>query len=273
MLAGTLAVGGERRCGTVGPGRRRFAPRRAPVTATLGGHAGPGRRHDRDHVEVGHGGQRVDHLGPVPGLFEGAPIGVKAYFAYINSKGGVNGRKLLRRRQGRRLQRAAERDRDPGGHQPATSPWWAASRSSTATGARPWPADTAVPDVVGDARPWHRTRCPTTSAPSRCLGSGDLGPVAVLQEALPQGHDTSGPSSRTWPRPRTQMARRARRASSRGLQDRLRRRRQPAADRLHDRRHQHEEQGRERRRPDRHRLAGRGHLHGERGRRRTGTQG
>jgi ABC-type branched-subunit amino acid transport system substrate-binding protein len=32
--------------------------------------------------------------GPVPGLFEGAPIGVKAYFAYINSKGGVDGRKL-----------------------------------------------------------------------------------------------------------------------------------------------------------------------------------
>jgi ABC-type branched-subunit amino acid transport system substrate-binding protein len=33
--------------------------------------------------------------GPVPGLFEGAPIGVKAYFAYINSQGGVDGRKLL----------------------------------------------------------------------------------------------------------------------------------------------------------------------------------
>jgi ABC-type branched-subunit amino acid transport system substrate-binding protein len=32
--------------------------------------------------------------GPVPGLFEGAPIGVKAYFDYINSKGGVDGRKL-----------------------------------------------------------------------------------------------------------------------------------------------------------------------------------
>jgi len=33
--------------------------------------------------------------GPVPGLFEGAANGVKAYFAYINSKGGVNGRKLF----------------------------------------------------------------------------------------------------------------------------------------------------------------------------------
>jgi ABC-type branched-subunit amino acid transport system substrate-binding protein len=33
--------------------------------------------------------------GPVPGLFEGASIGVKAYFDYINSQGGVDGRKLL----------------------------------------------------------------------------------------------------------------------------------------------------------------------------------
>ena len=32
--------------------------------------------------------------GPVPGLFKGAPTGVQAYFAYMNSKGGVNGRKL-----------------------------------------------------------------------------------------------------------------------------------------------------------------------------------
>jgi len=33
--------------------------------------------------------------GPVPGLFEGAPIGVKAYFDMINAQGGVDGRKLL----------------------------------------------------------------------------------------------------------------------------------------------------------------------------------
>ena len=33
--------------------------------------------------------------GPVPGLFEGAPIGVKAYFGMINAEGGVDGRKLL----------------------------------------------------------------------------------------------------------------------------------------------------------------------------------
>jgi branched-chain amino acid transport system substrate-binding protein len=33
--------------------------------------------------------------GAVPGLFAAAPIGVQAYFNYINSKGGVNGHKLV----------------------------------------------------------------------------------------------------------------------------------------------------------------------------------
>ena len=32
--------------------------------------------------------------GPVPGLFQGAPNGVEAFFAYKNSEGGVNGRTL-----------------------------------------------------------------------------------------------------------------------------------------------------------------------------------
>ena len=33
--------------------------------------------------------------GPVPGLFQGAPYGTDAYFQYINSQGGVDGRKLV----------------------------------------------------------------------------------------------------------------------------------------------------------------------------------
>ena len=33
--------------------------------------------------------------GPVPGLFQGAPIGAEAYFDMINAQGGVDGRKLL----------------------------------------------------------------------------------------------------------------------------------------------------------------------------------
>jgi branched-chain amino acid transport system substrate-binding protein len=40
-------------------------------------------------------GSISDISSPVPGLFEGAKVGTEAYFAYINSKGGVNGRKLI----------------------------------------------------------------------------------------------------------------------------------------------------------------------------------
>ncbi len=40
-------------------------------------------------------GSISDISSPVPGLFEGAKVGTEAYFAYINSQGGVNGRKLI----------------------------------------------------------------------------------------------------------------------------------------------------------------------------------
>ena len=40
-------------------------------------------------------GQVDDLSSPIPGLFKGAEDGTKAYFAYINSMGGVNGRKLI----------------------------------------------------------------------------------------------------------------------------------------------------------------------------------
>jgi ABC-type branched-subunit amino acid transport system substrate-binding protein len=40
-------------------------------------------------------GQIADLSAPVQGLFEGAKVGTQAYFNYINSQGGVDGRKLL----------------------------------------------------------------------------------------------------------------------------------------------------------------------------------
>jgi len=53
-----------------------------------------GRLHCRHHIELGHRRNISILSGPVPGLFQGAPYGVEAYFDYINSKGGVNGRQL-----------------------------------------------------------------------------------------------------------------------------------------------------------------------------------
>ena len=40
-------------------------------------------------------GSISDISSPIAGLFEGAKVGTDAYFAYINSQGGVNGRKLI----------------------------------------------------------------------------------------------------------------------------------------------------------------------------------
>src|SRR5688572_32624093 len=39
--------------------------------------------------------------GPVPGLFLGASLGVQAFAAYVNSQGGINGRKLKDRKSTR----------------------------------------------------------------------------------------------------------------------------------------------------------------------------
>jgi ABC-type branched-subunit amino acid transport system substrate-binding protein len=39
-------------------------------------------------------GNVADLSGPVPGLFQSAPYGVQAYFAYVNANGGVYGRQL-----------------------------------------------------------------------------------------------------------------------------------------------------------------------------------
>lgn len=42
-------------------------------------------------------GTIADLTGPVPGLFQGGADGVKAYVEYINSQGGINGRKLVQK--------------------------------------------------------------------------------------------------------------------------------------------------------------------------------
>jgi ABC-type branched-subunit amino acid transport system substrate-binding protein len=60
--------------------------------STGSGGSGPSPGVTKTSVTVG----QVDDLSsPIPGLFKGAEDGTKAYFAYINSQGGVNGRKLI----------------------------------------------------------------------------------------------------------------------------------------------------------------------------------
>src|ERR1700722_626409 len=65
----------------------------APATSApnSSGGTGPSPGVTANSVTVG----QVDDLSsPIPGLFKGAQDGTNAYFAYINSKGGVNGRKI-----------------------------------------------------------------------------------------------------------------------------------------------------------------------------------
>jgi ABC-type branched-subunit amino acid transport system substrate-binding protein len=99
LLAGTVAIGGGVGVGVTGvataapAGAATSSSNTCPVTApATTAQNGATTGVTAKTVTVGN----VSIVtGPVPGLFEGAPTGVKAYFAYINSKGGVNGRKLV----------------------------------------------------------------------------------------------------------------------------------------------------------------------------------
>ena len=67
-------------------------PRRPRADRATSGTSGPSPGVTATSVTVG----QVDDLSsPIPGLFKGAEDGTKAYFAYINSQGGVNGRRLI----------------------------------------------------------------------------------------------------------------------------------------------------------------------------------
>ena len=91
VLAGSLVVGGGAlvAAGPAGAQPPNNCPVTAPATAAQNASTTGITNHS---VTVGN----VSIIsGPVPGLFQGASIGAKAYFDYVNSKGGVYGRKLL----------------------------------------------------------------------------------------------------------------------------------------------------------------------------------
>ncbi|MGD0378473.1 MAG: ABC transporter substrate-binding protein [Acidimicrobiales bacterium] len=73
------------------PGSTASSASSTPTGGDSSGTSGSSPGVTADAVTVG----QVDDLSsPIPGLFKGAEDGTKAYFAYINSLGGVNGRKL-----------------------------------------------------------------------------------------------------------------------------------------------------------------------------------
>ena len=93
LLAGTLAAG---TAALVGPGPAGAA---STASGTCTPALAPTPAQDASTTGITPSSITVGNVsivtGPIPGLFEGAPIGVKAYFAMINAEGGVDGRKLL----------------------------------------------------------------------------------------------------------------------------------------------------------------------------------
>jgi ABC-type branched-subunit amino acid transport system substrate-binding protein len=96
LLAGTMAVGGGALI-AAGPAAPAGAASSAAGTCTTA--LAPTAAQQSATTGITSNSVTVGNVsiisGPVPGLFEGAPIGVKAYFDYINSTGGVDGRKLM----------------------------------------------------------------------------------------------------------------------------------------------------------------------------------
>ena len=120
-------------------------------------------------------GQVDDLSAPLPGLFKGAEDGTEAYFDYINSMGGVNGRKIKLDAQDSAYSDGTGGQRHSGPDQEATSPWWAGSPSTTR------------PSSPSSRRP----ACPTSPIPS----DPDLSnlphlysPAAQHGQRLPVGH-------------------------------------------------------------------------------------
>ncbi len=179
LVAGTLAVGGG---ALVAPGTASAAsgtctPALAPTHAQEASTTGITSK----SVTVGN----VSIIsGPVPGLFEGAPIGVKAYFAMINSEGGVDGRTLL----------VDSKDDAFSGQQNTTETQEAINSDFAlvgsfslfdAYGCAALARDTAVPDVSVTLDPGTNA-LPNDFSAQPLSGQGSLGPVEYYKKHYPK---------------------------------------------------------------------------------------
>ena len=136
----------------------------------------------------------------MPGLFEGAPIGVKAYFDMINAQGGVDGRKLL----------VDSKDDAFSGQQNQTETQEAINSDFALVGSfslfdgygcTALASDTAVPDVsvTLDA---GTNALPNDFSAQPLSGSGDPRAGRSTTRSTTPRTRPSAPSSRTSPRPR-----------------------------------------------------------------------
>ena len=168
-----------------GPRRPRRAPARRPWRRRR-----PGRLDDRHHAEVGHRGQRVHHLGAGAGPVRGRADRGEGLLRHDQRRGRRQRPQADRRLQGRRVQRPAEPDRDPGGDQQRLRPGGQllALRRLRVRGAG---QQHRRARRLGHARRRHQRAAQRLQRPA-AVGRGDPRAGRVLQEALPQGHDGRG---------------------------------------------------------------------------------
>ena len=158
--------------------------------------------------------------GPVPGLFAGAPIGVKAYFNMINAQGGVNGRKL-----------AVDSKDDAFSGQQNQSDTQAAINNDFALvgsfslfdgyGCAALASNTAVPDVSVTLDPGTNV-LPNDFSVQPLSGQQGLGPIGYYKQHYPKDK-TVGAIVSDVASAKTQMAQQFAALRALGVQDRLRR--------------------------------------------------
>jgi ABC-type branched-subunit amino acid transport system substrate-binding protein len=182
VIAGSVAVGGAVLVATAPAGAASSAsgtctPALAPTAAQDASTTGI----TKNSLTVGN----VSIVtGPVPGLFEGAPIGVKAYFAMINAQGGVNGRKLM----------VDSKDDAFSGQQNQTDTQEAISNDFALVGSfslfdgygcAALASDTAVPDVSVTLDSGTNA-LPNDFSVQPLSGQQDLGPVVYYKQHYPK---------------------------------------------------------------------------------------
>jgi len=122
--------------------------------------------------------------GPVPSLFEGAPVGVKAYFAMVNAEGGVDGRKLM----------VDSKDDAFSGQQNQTDTQAAINSDFALVGSfslfdgygcAALASNTAVPDVSVTLDPGTNA-LPNDFSVQPLSGKGTLGPVEYYKKHYPK---------------------------------------------------------------------------------------
>ena len=216
---GCPGVRGAGRSGLIGLGDVHTGP---------GADTGPECCDDRHHLEVGHGRQRLHHHGPGSGPLRGRADRREGLLRHDQRPGRRERPQVARRLQGRRLQRPAESDRDPGGNQQRLRARRQLLPLRRVRMRRPGQQHRRA-GRVGDARRRDQRAAQRLQRPAAVRSAGPW-PDRVLQAALPQGQerrrhrlrcglgqDADGPAVRG--------------PQARGLHDRLRRRRQPACSR------------------------------------------